>query len=159
MHITQITVHNDFEQARRLYNAARAIFSSLPPVEVLENYSDESYRNWYGDNFEDTADGWSDGPMLFTSGSAMILETPTSQRLVCVNIAEGELWSCKIVFPDGSVNAAADVILAAQKQPLDRHKHLPITITYLDGVQDRHYVEIEHITVHVDDDVVHFSFI
>lgn len=109
--IMAIDCYNDFEQSPILYNAAWKVFRSLPPLELLQNFNQQSYDEWYASRFTDTADGWHSGPDLLKSDhDSFILVTPTSSRLIFVEFLDGKLWTCKIQFPGGSVNAACLVM-------------------------------------------------
>lgn len=146
MHITTIRTYNNAKQATILYNAAWSVFKSLPPLELLANYDKQKYDEWYDSRFQDTADGWSSGPTLFGESPSFILETPTSGRLINISFYQGEINNCAIIFPDGSVNAASEIILEAQKTPLDRSINVAIHVGGF-TTDGQMFADIEHIVI------------
>jgi hypothetical protein len=99
--------------AEVLYKAAYAVFKSLPPLHLLVDFDQAAYQAWYRESFDEEV-FW--GPELYQAvqtpveGRLFILKTPTSGRLVEVEVVHRRLHSCRVIFPGGSQQAACDVM-------------------------------------------------
>ena len=63
--ILSIRVSNDYELAELLYEAAGAVFKSIPPASLLQVFDQATYDAWYDENFVDSSDGWNSGAQLY----------------------------------------------------------------------------------------------
>ncbi len=140
--ILSISIENQHDQAELLYEAACAVFASLPPAHLLTHFNQAEYDAWYDANFEDSSDGWNSGASLYIMSvrpgvriEDFILITPTSGRTVKVMVQGERIWSCGVLFASGSIQAAGDIILACQRQPErmgDIHKVPAISVSFVD---------------------------
>ena len=142
--ILSISCFNNFEKAPLLYGAAWNVFKSLPPIELLTQFDRAMYDAWYASRFTDSSDGWSSGPALYKdTGNSFVLETPTSSRIIKVQVVEGKIWNCEILFPSGSIQAAGDILLQAKQVEAEMPSY-PVNSTFIaDGeVCNAHIAEI-----------------
>jgi hypothetical protein len=118
----RITSMTSNENAERFYEALQYTFRSLPPASILIDYTQESYDHWYNEErgFTDDSNGWNSGPSLLMShstayGSEMKsfhLITPTSDRIIKIAVYQNRIYDATIIFPQTSMSAAANVLLA-----------------------------------------------
>jgi len=142
--ILDVACYNNFEKAPLLYQAAWSVFKSLPPIELLTQFDRAMYDAWYASRFTDSSDGWSSGPALYKdTGNSFVLETPTSSRIIKVQVVEGKIWNCEILFPSGSIQAAGDILLQAKQVEAEMPGY-PVNSTFIaDGeVCNAHIAEI-----------------
>jgi len=129
--VLDVACYNNFEKAPLLYQAAWSVFKSLPPIELLTQFDRATYDAWYASRFTDSSDGWSSGPALYKdTGNSFVLETPTSSRIIKVQVVEGKIWNCEILFPSGSIQAAGDILLQAKQVEAEMPSY-PVNSTFI----------------------------